>query len=128
MREAGQPSMFEQEAGSSRNPEPTAERSEPAHSTEKAYQELMAQLERIEASLDAIRGAVAPLSRERQHKEYSPARLAGAVLQSVVVGLGAWALSDWLFRMPVEGMYVKLAFASVVQLMALTAFVASQRD
>lgn len=84
---------------------------------------LLAALERLEALVDEVRRGVDVVARERRHREFSPARLVGSILQSLVVGLVLWGLSDWVFAEPTEGLFVKLAFAAVLQLGALTAFV-----
>jgi hypothetical protein len=48
------------------------------------------------------------------------------VLQVIVGGLVVLALFDWLLGAPVDGLLVKLVFAAVLQLGALTAFVVSR--
>jgi hypothetical protein len=78
--------------------------------------------------LGEIRGALDAAERERQHKEFSSLRLIGAILQVVVGGLVALAVLDWVFEAQVEVLFVKLAFATVLQLIALTAFLLWRRD
>lgn len=85
-----------------------------------------AALQRVEKLLGDIRGALDATARERAHHEYSPRRLIGAILQVIVVGLTLLALLDWLLDAAVEGLLVKLAFAAVLQLAALTAFLISR--
>ena len=84
--------------------------------------ELLAALERVERTLVELRRSVDTGVRERRHREFSAARLIGSILQALVLGLVLWALSDWLFAEPREGLLVKLAFAGVLQLGALTGF------
>lgn len=83
-------------------------------------------LERIDRTLRDIRAILDAQVREQQHREFSAAQLVGAVLQAVVVGLLVLALLDWLYQWGVTRTYVKLAFAAVLQMMALTAFVAAR--
>ena len=49
-------------------------------------------------------------------------------MQALVVGLLAWSLSDWVFQVPAEGLFIKLAFAAVLQLIAMTALLMSKED
>jgi len=78
---------------------------------------------RLEERLTQIRDLLDTAEREQRHKEFSAARLTGALAQALVVALLAWALSDWVFALPPETVLVKLGFAAVLQLAALTAFV-----
>lgn len=80
-------------------------------------------LARLEKLVGEIRAAVDAGLREQRHKEFSPARLVGAILQVLVVGLVAMAAMDYLFQVPVGQLVIKLAFALVLQTMVLTAFV-----
>jgi hypothetical protein len=82
-------------------------------------------LERMEKLLSQIRGALDADARDGEHRGFSIRRLIGAVLQVTVAGLVALALLDWLLQAPVDSLLVKLAFAAVLQLSALTAFVLS---
>jgi hypothetical protein len=84
--------------------------------------------ERMERLLGQIHGALDAGVRERKHRELSHGRLAGAVLQVIVAGLVVLALLDWLLHGAVNSLFVKLAFAIVLQLAALTAFVLSRKD
>ena len=85
-----------------------------------------ASLRRIEKLLSEIRGALDAAARAGEHREYSLGRVIGAVLQVIVGGLVVLALFDWLLGAPVDGLLVKLVFAAVLQLGALTAFVVSR--
>ncbi len=91
-----------------------------------ATREVVAALVRIEQVLGEIRGRLDVLDRERRYGTFSVARLAAAVLQAIVVGFFLAALADWLFYSdPVQAgaVLVKLGFAAVLQLAALTGFV-----
>ena len=85
--------------------------------------EILAVLERMERELSQMRAAVEATARERQHQEFSPVRLIGSIVQALVIGLVLWALSDWAFGEPHGVLQTKLAFAVVLQIAALTAFV-----
>jgi hypothetical protein len=80
-------------------------------------------LSRLEKLVEEIRSGLDARLREQAHKDFSAAWLAGAVLQVLVVGLVVMAGLDCLFQSPVGRPMLKLAFALVLQLMALTAFV-----
>ena len=88
-----------------------------------AGDESLAVLRQIEQSLDEIRGRVDTATRAHRHREFSVARLIGALLQALVVGFVIAALADWAYQAPPAGQLVKLAFAGVLELGALTAFV-----
>ena len=90
-------------------------------------QELLGRLRQIESLLADIRGQVDATLRERRHREFSVARLTGALLQALVVGLVIAAVADWAYRADPAFQLVKLAFAGVLQLGALTAFVMSRQ-
>ncbi len=83
-----------------------------------------AALVRIEKRLEEIRGLLNALARERQHRDFSAALLVGVVVQIVAAGLIGMALLDWIFQAEPPALAVKLAFAAVFQLAALTALVA----
>jgi len=83
--------------------------------------------ERMEKLLAQIRGTLDAAAREGEHRELSYGRLVGGVLQVVVAGLVVMALLDWLLQGVVNSLFVKLAFAGVLQLSALTAFVVSRK-
>lgn len=84
---------------------------------------LEASLRRIEKRLEEIRGLLNAQVRERQHREFSAALLVGVVVQIVAGGLIGMALLDWIFQAPAASLAVKLGFAAVFQLVALTALV-----
>ena len=98
---------------------------EPAETTEPRGDEpdLLVALDRIQNTLDELRRLQAASVREHRHREFSPARLFGSILQALVFGLMLWALSDWVFAAAREPLFVKLGFALVLQLGALTAFI-----
>jgi hypothetical protein len=85
-------------------------------------EDAVATLHRIEHTLEEIRRTLQSTAREQRHREFSPARLIASVLQALVIGMVLWALSDWVFEEPREGVLMKLAFAAVLQLGALTGF------
>jgi len=87
---------------------------------------LLAVLERMERVLSETRGRLEAAERSQRHREFSLARFAGALLQAVVVGLIIGALSDWAYEAPPAQQLVKLAFAGVLQLAALTAFIVAR--
>jgi hypothetical protein len=84
--------------------------------------------ERMERLLGRIHGALDASAREGEHREWSSGRLVGGILQVIVAGLVALALLDWLLHGVVSSIFVKLAFAMVLQLSALTAFVVSRKS
>jgi len=83
----------------------------------------LATLRRIVQLLDEIRGRLDIDARARRHRQFSLARLLGALLQALVVGLVIAALADWVYGAALGAQLVKLVFAGVLQLGALTAFV-----
>ena len=83
-------------------------------------------LQHMEKLLGQIRGTLNAATRDEAHRELSLGRTLGAVIQVVVAGLVALALLDWLLDAPANTLYIKLAFAGVLQLSALTAFVVSR--
>lgn len=85
-------------------------------------------LRHIEGALDDIRTALDAHLRERQHRDFSLARFAGAISQAVVIGILAWAASDCFFGIAGETILIKLGFAGVLQLVAMTAFVLAGRE
>ena len=107
---------------------PDAGESDPAETPSPSAAEMLPVLQRIERVLGEIRGVLDAAERERQHKEFSSLRLIGAILQVIVGGLVALAVLDWVFEAQVEALFVKLAFAAVLQLIALTAFLFWRRD
>ena len=107
---------------------PDAGEPDPAETPSPSAAEVLPVLRRIERVLGEIRGTLDTAERERQHKEFSSLRLIGAILQVIVGGLVALAVLDWVFEAQVEALFVKLAFAAVLQLIALTAFLFWRRD
>jgi hypothetical protein len=94
---------------------------EPAASSRRAgRQELLVTLERLERTLDEMRGGLDATVREERHREFSAARLIGSIVQALAVGLVLWALSDWVFG-ELSQVTIKLGFAGVFQMGALTA-------
>ena len=85
-------------------------------------------LDRIERRLSEIRVLLDQEQRQHQHRDFPLARLLGAVLQALVVGLLAWACSDWVFQSDSDRILVKLGFAAVLQLAALSAYVLMPRE
>ena len=84
--------------------------------------------ERMEKLLGRIHGALDASARADEHRELSYGRLIGGVLQVIVAGLVALALLDWLLHGVVNSLFVKLAFAGVLQVSALTAFVVGRKS
>ncbi len=84
--------------------------------------DVAASLARVEQVLRDIRGQLEAAGRARQHREFSPARLSGAVLQVLAVAFVVLAAADWIYQAPPAAQLIKLLFALVVQLGALTAF------
>jgi hypothetical protein len=97
----------------------------PAHesSSPDVRSDTLPVLTRLEKLVGGIHAALDARLREQKHKDFSPAWLAGAILQVLVVGLVMMAGMDCLFQVPVGRPVLKLAFALVLQGMALTAFV-----
>lgn len=81
---------------------------------------------RLERLLREVRGALETRERESDHREFSIVRLAGAVCQMAAMGMFLWAIIDWVFQPLLDQALVKAVFSGVLQLMALTAFVASK--
>jgi len=86
----------------------------------------LATLQRMERSLTQIRGALDATARDSAHREFSPRRLIGAILQVMVAGLVVLAAVDWLFDASLQTVLIKLAFAAVLQLATLTALLVSR--
>ncbi len=78
---------------------------------------------RVEQLLVEIRDRLDLLTRDRRHVEFSVARLVASLVQALVIGLLLAAIADWLFSAPFSAAILKLAFAAVLQLAALTAFI-----
>ena len=83
-------------------------------------------LQRIERLLTGMSDRLETLTRERQHRDFSLARLIGWVLQFLVVGFAIAAVADWAFQAELGKQIVMLLFAGVFQLGALTAFLLSR--
>lgn len=79
-------------------------------------------LERIERGVSEIRAHFQAEKREARHKDFSLALLAAVIAQALAVVLLAWAALDCLQRFDASVILVKLAFAGVLQLIALTGF------
>lgn len=102
--------------------EPRPEHRPPGHAQEPDAAEPLELLRRIERSLSEIHDRLEAREHERRHQEFSVARLIGSLVQALVVGFLIAAIADWVYNAPVEKQLVKLAFAGVLQLLALTAF------
>lgn len=80
-------------------------------------------LQQMEKTLTQIHGAIDASARDDEHRHFSTVKTVGAILQVVVGGLLALALLDWILGAETASLMTKLAFATVLQLCALTAFV-----
>ncbi|QOJ13896.1 MAG: hypothetical protein HRU75_04230 [Planctomycetia bacterium] len=85
-----------------------------------------ARLDRCEELLRDIRDRIARAARESQYEELSLGRVAGGLAQLVAAGLLAMAVAEWALVGATGTMYTRLAFAGVVQLVALTGFAAAR--
>jgi hypothetical protein len=106
--------------------EPLPAAAPPVTTNEFRPDEAAAALARLEGLLREIRGALDAGAREQQHRQFSIARLLGAMTQVSAVGLVLWAALDWAFQGESAAVIVKLSFATVLQLMAVTAFYLSR--
>jgi hypothetical protein len=88
----------------------------------------LAALHRIERLLFEIHGRLETTERAQRHQEFSLGRLVGALLQVLVVVVVLSAVADWVFQTPPGGQLVKLAFAGVLQIGVLTAFMLVRED
>lgn len=86
---------------------------------------LAGSLQRIERTLGEIRAVMDAGAREERYKEFSLPRLIAPVAQLIALALVLFALLDWVFGREVGWLLAKLGFACVVQLVALTAVLAS---
>ncbi len=86
------------------------------------------QLDDIGGQLEAIQERIDARDRVSQHREFSIARMMAPILQAVVVGLAAWAASDWAFSSDPMWIIVKLGFAAVLQIGVLAAVLAAPRE
>ncbi len=105
-------------------PRETDTRSAPEPASQPADPPLA--LQRIERLLTGMSDRLETLTRERQHRDFSLARLIGWVLQFLVVGFAIAAVADWAFQAELGKQIVMLLFAGVFQLGALTAFLLSR--
>lgn len=78
------------------------------------------------ATLQEILAFLRTVDRRSRAEEFSLARLAGSVLQIVAVAALLWAVFGWLRGGTLDA-FVRLQFAIVVQLMALTSFILPSR-
>ncbi len=101
---------------------PEVDASTADESAHRGEEDVVQTLRRIERTLTEARGLLESQVREKEHREFSVARLLGALLQVLVVGFFISALADWVYQKPAADLLVKLAFAAVVQLGALSAF------
>ncbi len=99
----------------------------PAMADVDAGGRVVAMLGRIEEKLEDLRRRVETLTREQQHKDFSWMLAAGVVAQVIVAGLLLAALSDWVFAADPAKQLIKLMFAGVLQLGALTALLWTRR-
>jgi len=84
--------------------------------------ELMAALQRLERLVADLGGRVETLTREKQHRPFSPAWFLGTLLQILVVGFVIAAIADRVFQAEIGQQLANLLLAGVLQLGALTAF------
>ncbi|MFO0839832.1 MAG: hypothetical protein U1D55_15075 [Phycisphaerae bacterium] len=84
-------------------------------------------MDRIERALEEIRSAVDASSRLARHKDFSAARLVGAIAQVLAIVFLVLALADWTLERPFAALFAKLSFTIAFQLGALTAFVIATR-
>lgn len=85
-----------------------------------------ARLASIDESLREIRGLVESRVREEQHENYSPFSVVAGAAQALAAGLLIWAFAELAFGRLYADVLMKLAFALVVQTIALTAIVAGR--
>lgn len=87
-------------------------------------------LEELNRNVDVIRGIVEQATRERGYREVSFIRLAAILAQILVAALLVMAASDVVFDPSLARptpTIVKLLFAGVLQLIAMTAFLTVRR-
>ena len=115
----------EHDKTSLRTPAPALPEANPGTADE--HEESPAVLRRIERLLFEIRGRMESTARSERYREFSLARLSGTIAQFVVIALLIMAVVDWVNpQIPPGGQLVRLAFAGVLQLVALTAFILSR--
>jgi hypothetical protein len=88
--------------------------------------ETLETLRRVEAQVREIRSAIDVTLREREHHDFSPLALVGIIVQLIVIAILAIAWLDWAFGAADADPLTMLAFAGVLQLGALTAFIMSR--
>ena len=98
----------------------------PGGAPQDTTEEALAILRRTERILEEIRGHLESSVRTQRHQDFSFPRLLGAVCQAVAVGLVVVALAGWAFRASPADQLIAIAFAGVLQLGALTAFVVAR--
>ncbi len=98
----------------------------PSNTPESPQVELLSAVRRLETLVKEMHGHVESITRQQRHREFSAARLIGALLQAVVIGFTIAAIADWVYAAAPATLIIKLLFAGVVQLGALTAFVLSR--
>lgn len=106
--------------------EPHPAQAPPVTTSEFPPEDAAAALARLEGLLREIRGALDAGAREQQHRQFSIARLLGAMTQALAIGFVLWAALDWALQGESASVIVKLSFATVLQLMAVTAFYLSR--
>lgn len=98
---------------------------EPSPSQESLPEDVRHAFERLETLLKKIHGSLDARAREREHRDWAYLRTVAVILQILVAGLMVLALFDWILYGPVNTLIVKLAFAGVLQITSLTAFIIS---
>lgn len=107
--------------------DPTFEQ-EPELFAEPLQENVHRALDRLETLLKKIHGTLDSRSREGEHRDWPYVRMTAVILQVIVAGLIVLALFDWILYGPVNTLIVKLAFAGVLQVSALTAFLISRKE
>ncbi len=98
------------------------EQSRDARPSDQLPDDINRSFERMEKLLSQIHGALDANVRESEHREFSSWRLGAYFIQILVLSLIVLALLDWILQGPVAELFVKLAFAGVLQLCAITVF------
>ncbi len=87
--------------------------------------EALAILRRVETLLAEIRGRLDASTRERRYQQFSVAQLIGWFVQLLALGVAVAAIVNWVYgEARLVDQVVTLVFAGVLQLGALTAFMA----
>ncbi|MDX2197773.1 MAG: hypothetical protein SF069_02245 [Phycisphaerae bacterium] len=105
---------------------PAKEEGRGALAEQTASPDAAARLASIDESLREIRGLVESRVREEQHENYSPFSVAAGAAQALAAGLLIWAFAELAFGRLYADVLMKLAFALVIQTIALTAIVAGR--